>query len=261
MKQIAISELVAAYNGSDFAKKSPASRLWLVQEQKRDVAYGVWLVGNDYRNKAPLYGPYPPSYLKRLDALFSPLQADGATLHAFSGSLPQNTAKYTRLDLHPDRNADVTWDVTRVHELFNASFLLDIADPPYSGPDAEKYGTPMVNRLMAIKSLAAVTRTGGYAAWLDTQWPMHLKSEWLTVGRIGLIVGTNKRVRFLHIFQRTAQRASILDAPAAAAGAGSGARRRRAPAGPRKATTPIRPPRRPSAKTIRAAAGTSALFE
>jgi hypothetical protein len=254
-----IPELADAYNGSAFAKKFPTSRLWSVKEQGRDVVYGIWLVGNDYRNKTKLYGSYPPGYLKRLDALFAPLQADGATLHAFSGSLPQATGRYIRLDLHAGRGADVTHDVTRVHELFPASFLLSLADPPYSSPDAEKYGTPMVNRLMAICSLAAVTRTGGYLGWLDTQWPMHRKAEWLTVGRIGIIVSTNKRVRFLHIFQRTAARASILDAPAVVASAGNGARRRRAPAG--SATTSTRAQRRPSVRTARAGSGNRVLFE
>jgi hypothetical protein len=51
--------------------KWPASHLRLVTEQRRDVLYGVWVIGNDYRNRAGLYGSYPPGYLERVNALFA----------------------------------------------------------------------------------------------------------------------------------------------------------------------------------------------
>lgn len=51
-------------------------------------------------------------------------------------------------------------DVTQLPFL-DHSFDQIIADPPYSGSDAEKYGTPMVNRTKAMKELGRVTAPAG----------------------------------------------------------------------------------------------------
>jgi hypothetical protein len=78
----------------------PASHLRIVQEQGRDVAYGRWLGGNDYRSKTAFYGAYPPGYLERVLALFPDvvsLDRASAILHVFSGSLPPGP--YERCDL------------------------------------------------------------------------------------------------------------------------------------------------------------------
>lgn len=186
--------------------KWPASWPWLVREQDRDVLYAVWVIGNDYRNRSALYGAYPAGYLQRVAALFP--DAGDDILHAFSGSLPPGP--YSRLDLI-DRVGvpDCRLHIGNIYDaptIFadRAPFGLVIADPPYSTEDAVHYGTPMVDRRRVMSALAGVTRPGGYLAWLDTVWPMHKKTQWLTVGRILIQRSTNHRVRALSIFERVA---------------------------------------------------------
>jgi hypothetical protein len=212
----------------------PASHLQIVQEQGRDVLYGIWLLGNDYRTRSPLYGAYPKGYLDRVMALFP--DAGDAVLHAFSGSLPPGP--YSRVDLIdrcgiPDarfHQMDVCALAMEPHEWLGR-FALVCADPPYSEPDADRYGTAMVDRRRALAALARVTAPGRFLVWLDCVWPMHRKDAWQTVGRvlldelvedapasdggapeacwevagrIGLVRSTNHRVRLVSIFERRA---------------------------------------------------------
>lgn len=180
----------------------------IVQEQRRDVLYATWVLGNDYRAKTPLYGAYPPGYLARMDALFP---EDANTLHAFSGSLPEGP--YARLDLERRfaGSADGFYQGS-VYDAFDVlgdslnsdPFELVYADPPYSAEDAKAYGTAGVDRRRALSALATVTCPGGHLVWLDCCWPMHRKAEWLTVGRIAIVRSTNHRVRMATIFERQA---------------------------------------------------------
>lgn len=202
-------ERAAAYNAS-FAK-FPASHLRVVQERGGDVLYGTWVLGNDYRNKTPYYGAYPPGYLERMAALFPDATADPTkALHVFGGSLPRSS-HYTTVDINPDLDPDFCCSVYDLPDRINLAlgqrhgrFGLVLADPPYSAADAEKYGTAMVDRRRAIAALAQVTRVGGHLVWLDVCWPMHRKAEWRTVGRVTLIRSTNHRVRLISIFERQA---------------------------------------------------------
>lgn len=180
--------------------KWPASWPWLVREKDRDVAYGVWMIGNDYRNKTRYYGSYPPGYLDRVMALFP--DAGVSVLHVFSGSLPKSFL-YTRCDLRQD--AEIRCSVYDLPTMIlDCRPRLVVADPPYSKADAVQYGTPMINRGRALQALAQVTAPGGHLAWLDTCWPMHRKTEWATVGRILVQRSTNHRARVLSIFERRA---------------------------------------------------------
>ena len=165
------------------------------------MCYGVWVIGNDYRNKTAYYGAYPPGFLDRVQALF-PDVAAADTLHAFSGSLP--AGDYARLDINPAQQPDVVGSVYDAERLFaaRARFELVIADPPYSQEDAMHYNTTMIDRRRATAALAAVVAPGGHLVWLDTVWPMHNKKQWLTVGRIFLLRSTNHRVRLVSIFER-----------------------------------------------------------
>lgn len=179
-----LPERAAAYNAA-YATRFPASELRVVQEKGRPVLYGHWVLGNDYRNRTRLHGAYPPGYLPRVMSMF-PDMGDGDVLHAFSGSLPPG--HYTRLDLNPEREPDVVGSVLDAAELFRARrpFRLIVADPPYTPADAEKYGTPMVDRRRATAALAQVLAPGGFLVWLDTKWPMHRKAELRTCGRIAV---------------------------------------------------------------------------
>lgn len=55
-----------------------------IQTTQGGCLYGMWVMGNDYRNRSRLYGAYPPGYLRRVFALFPDKQR---ILHVFSGSL------------------------------------------------------------------------------------------------------------------------------------------------------------------------------
>lgn len=182
--------------------KYPASHPWLVQEQDRHVLYAVWVMGQDYRNKTPLYGAYPPDYVNRIDALFPDATN---VLHAFSGSLP--AGDYERLDsvnrtLDTARERFTLGSVYDTADYYTTPFDLIVADPPYSDDDAEKYQTPMINRVKAFAGLAPALHQGGHLVWLDTTWPIHSKTQWVTVGRICIIRSTNHRVRLCSIFER-----------------------------------------------------------
>lgn len=180
-------------------RKWPASHLHVVKEQGRDVLYGRWVIGNNYRNKTRFYGEYPAGYLDRVHALFPDVLSASRVLHVFSGSMPPG--RYHRCDLRQPAEYRCS-----VYDLPNAvglhRYFLLLSDPPYSEADAVHYGTPAVDRRRATAALAQVTEPGGFLVWLDTCWPMHRKTEWMTVGRVVLTRSTNHRVRDVTIFQR-----------------------------------------------------------
>jgi hypothetical protein len=178
--------------------KWPAAHLTVSQEQGRDVCYGIWVIGNDYRNKSSYYGAYPRGYLERISALF-PDVGGPRLLHAFSGGLA--AGDYVRCDSH--QPSELHCSVYELPKLVSEPrFSLVMADPPYSLYDAKRYGTSSVDRGLATYCLAQITQIGGYLVWLDTTWPMHSKTEWVTVGRIPVIRSTNHRVRLCSIFER-----------------------------------------------------------
>jgi len=180
---------------------TPASHLSVGQEQGRDVLYGRWIIGNCYRNKTTYYGAYPAGYLPRVMALFPDAHPPHRhVLHMFSGSVPPGD--YDRVDaVQP---AEYQCSVYDFPALATGRYFLVLADPPYTTADAAKYGTPMIDRRRALAALAAVTMPGGFLVWLDTCWPIHSKTQWLTVGRIALTRSTNHRTRDITIFRRVA---------------------------------------------------------
>lgn len=209
--------LTVAHRAVAFACALPRWRAaWprVVKEQGRDVLYATWVLGNDYRNKTRYYGAYPPGYLDRVMALFpdvteamrhpSLASAEAMPLHVFSGSLP--AGPYTRVDMNVDLKPEIVSNVYDLPAWFgpDRKRQLVLADPPYSAMDAACYGTPMVDRRRALAALAEITCGGGHLVWLDTVWPMHRKTEWVTVGRITIVRSTNHRVRMCTIFERVA---------------------------------------------------------
>jgi len=161
---------------------------------------GVWVLGNNYRNKSSFYGSFPPGFLNRVMALFP--DADNV-LHLFSGSL--EPGNYTRFDLVEDdiRKPDVCGDA---HELGNhfekGEFDLILSDPPYHAEAAIKYGTPMIKRYPVVKECAKVLSKGGYLVWLDMMVPMFSKKELHLCGLIGVVRSTNHIVRMVSIFKK-----------------------------------------------------------
>jgi hypothetical protein len=180
---------------------NPASWPWLSSEQGRRVLYAIWVVGANYGNESEYYGAHPRGYLKRVMAMYPDA---GKTLHVFSGSLP-SSPDYVTVDCRADVGADLVGSVYDIERLVGGPghlFNLLTADPPYSDSDAERYGSPMIDRRRVTEALADVAAPGAHLVWLDTCWPMHSKAHWVTVGRIMLQRSTNHRVRAVTILER-----------------------------------------------------------
>ena len=190
-----LSERASMYNKA-FPKYPPlvTTDRWL---------YGVWEIGNDYRNKTRLYGAYPPRYLDRVMSMFPDAIS---IMHLFSGSLPPGP--YTRVDINPaskdaSLSPDVIGDAHRLGEYFlERTFDLVLADPPYSKEDAVRYGFPMVNRHKVLLECAKLIVPSGFLVWLDVVKPMYRLTQWALVGEIAVVRSTNHRVRMVFIFQR-----------------------------------------------------------
>jgi hypothetical protein len=160
---------------------------------------GQWNMGNNYQGSG-YHGAYPPSYLKRVLAMFPEATA---VLHLFSGSLPPGP--YTRVDLRNDVQQGVVPDVQAdAHALPFApgAFDLILADPPYSGEDADHYGTPMVDRKRVFDQCVRVLPLGGYLVWLDMVHPMYRKTDLKLWGQIGIVRSTNHRYRLVTMWTR-----------------------------------------------------------
>lgn len=156
---------------------------------------GMWVLGNNYKSTG-FYGAYPPQLLKRMETLFPD---KSRILHLFSGSIPPGP--YTRFDL--TQPADKQGDAETLATHFpSASFNLIYADPPYTTHDAEKYGTPLVNKKRVVSQCAAVLQQGGFLVWLDQALPIHAREEFKLCGLIGVVRSTNHRYRIVTIFRK-----------------------------------------------------------
>ncbi len=124
-------------------------------------------------------------------------------LHLFSGSL--GPGAYTRVDIRANGAAAVLPDVCAdAHHLpfIAGSFDLILADPPYSGEDATRYGTAMVDRKKVFDECTRVLAPGGHLVWLDMVHPMFRKSALKQWGQIGIVRSTNHRYRVTTMFER-----------------------------------------------------------
>lgn len=184
---------------------------------------GMWVLGNDYRNKSAIYGAFPPNFLRRVFALFPDA---GRILHVFSGSLTDEQVREAWQSVHcgpsdlvmpeqfrydnairPEAEAadpDVIGDAADLAAHFGSGgqFDLAIADPPYEASDAERYGVKLPNKRKVMAEIAKVVRPGGNLVWLDTSLPMFSKRDWHWWGAIGLVRSTNHRVRLVSMFER-----------------------------------------------------------
>lgn len=195
-RSLTLHERVSSYHR---AFPQCPNAVWVAGDRDRWL-YGVWQIGGLYKNLSRYYGAYPRTFLERVAALF-PEIAPKDILHAFSGSLPKGG--YTRLDMNAMVEPELVGNVYDVARLAKPRrFQLVIADPPYSAEDAEKYGTPPLDRGRTLRALAQVTRPGGHLVWLDTTWPMHRKTDWHYYGAIELRRSTNHRLRGVSLFQR-----------------------------------------------------------
>jgi len=159
--------------------------------------YGTWILGNNYKGSG-YYGAYPPGYLKRVTSMFPEAKR---VLHLFSGSLPPGD--YVRFDCREELAPDALGQAHDLAAHFKvAEFDLVLADPPYSNEDADRYGSPMINRNKVMDQCAIIVRPGGNLVWLDQVLPMYRKSTWLYWGAIGIVRSTNHRFRIANFFQK-----------------------------------------------------------
>src|SRR5262252_10439190 len=129
--RMTLADRVAAYAATipfpDSVPVVSASGRWLC---------GVWLLGNNYVGSG-YYGAYPPSYLRRVAALFPDIPCD-RWLHLFSGSLGADVPG-VRIDLRAPgagvAPASVRADA-RALPLADGSVPLCAAGLPYSTADA-----------------------------------------------------------------------------------------------------------------------------
>lgn len=158
--------------------------------------YGVWYCSRRFQ-KNTLYGQYPATFLKRALALF-PGAED--ILHCPSGTI-QGV---------PGVTVDKVRDAVRCPQIVadacalpfpGDSFDLILSDPPYSDEDAENYGTGHFPLRKAMQEFHRVLRPHGHLALLHVMAPSFSTKVWKWVGMIGVLTGTNSRMRVLSIFE------------------------------------------------------------
>lgn len=167
---------------------------------------GMWVLGNNYRNKSKLYGAFPPGILNRIYAMFPFV---GSTLHVFSGSLSKVELEqefpfttHTLLDINPvDKEGVIVTDAEKMISEIGDCYDFILADPPYDQEDAKKYGYPSVNKKKVLYQCYECLNEGGFLCWLDTRVPMFRKDMFDWIGAVGVIRSTNHRVRVLSIFR------------------------------------------------------------
>lgn len=160
--------------------------------------YGVWMVGNYFKRKEGYYGEYPPSYIKRVKALFP---GRSPTLHVFGGTVPNNDLEHT-VDLNPSLNPTFLGKAEDVGQLVGDNkYPLIMADPPYTKEDAKKYGYKMPNNRLVLRAIREVSTDDGVLVWLDTKVPIFRKLDWSLLGMIMLFTGTNRAIRAISIFK------------------------------------------------------------
>lgn len=189
------AERIAAYE----AATGWADTLWL--HKRSGTILGLWVLGNDYRVKSGYHGGYPATYLRRIRALYPERKR---ALHLFAGKVDTTIFPGKTCDLNPMLDPDYRDNAETLDDVPLTDFDIVLADPPYTGEDADKYGTPMVNRNKVMIALRRV-RAGTVVIWLDQTLPLYKKDYWRVVARIGLTRSTNHRFRTVTVFERTGE--------------------------------------------------------
>lgn len=159
---------------------------------------GTWIMGNDYRVKSSYYGGYPPTYLRRIKALF-PDKSNA--LHIFSGKVDLNTFPGDTVDIKAELNPTYVDDAQSLDSVPLKNYDLILADPPYSVEDCEHYGTTMVKRNKVMRALQGLN-SGSHVVWLDQVLPMYRKDQFSVEATIGMWKSTNHRFRGITIFRK-----------------------------------------------------------
>ena len=159
---------------------------------------GLWTMGNDYRVKSGYHGGYPNTYLRRVRALFPDKRR---ALHIFSGMVDQHAFPGDTVDINPELKPTFVDDCQTLLDVPLEDYDIILADPPYSGEDADHYGTTMISRNRVIRALHRC-QPGTHLVWLDMTLPMYRKDVWACEADIGIRRSTNHRYRGATIFRR-----------------------------------------------------------
>lgn len=189
-------ERIANYNAT--FPDWPEDTLWICST---GMVLGMWTMGNDYRIRSEYYGGYPPTYLKRVAALFPDRQLP---LHLFSGMVGTTMRDLPglRVDINLDTAPDFVDDAQSLLQVPVEHFDLVCADPPYSVEDCDHYQTTMVKRNLVMQALGNKLRPGAHVVWLDQVKPMYRKDQFNRVAVIGMDKSTNHRFRVINIFEK-----------------------------------------------------------
>lgn len=159
---------------------------------------GTWIMGNNYRVKSKFYGGYPPTYLRRVKALFPDKKS---VLHLFSGKVDVEIMPGDTVDINQENNPTYVDDAQTLTKVSLEKYDLILCDPPYSTEDAEHYKTSMVSRKRVIDALARC-KPGTHLVILDQVLWMWRKDTWDLEAVIGVCKSSNHRFRVVTIFRR-----------------------------------------------------------
>lgn len=160
--------------------------------------FGMWVMGNDYKVASGYHGGYPPSYLKRVKALFPDKKH---VLHLFSGMVDQSVLPGDTVDINPDLKPTFVDDAQTLSMVTLDLYDLVLCDPPYNVEDAEHYKTSMISRKRVMDALEGCAR-GTHLVVLDQILWMYRKNIWQLEAQIGMSKSTNHRFRVISIWKR-----------------------------------------------------------
>lgn len=160
--------------------------------------FGVWTMGNNYAIATGLYGGYPPTYLRRVKALFP---EKTSVLHLFSGQVDLEQMPGDTVDADLDCWPTYLDDAQTLLKVPLERYDLILCDPPYSVEDAEHYQPAMISRTKVFRALSRC-EPGTHVVWLDQVLPQYKKDIWRIEARVGMVKSTNHRFRFVTVFCR-----------------------------------------------------------
>lgn len=195
METMSLADRIASYE-----KDAGFPNCLFIGEDGRLV--GTWVMGNNYRVKSSYYGGYPPTYLRRIKALFpDKLHA----LHLFSGKVDLAEFPGVTVDSNASTEPDIIDDAHRLEKVPIEDFDLVMADPPYSVEDCDHYQCTMVKRNIVMRALGSRLKAGAHVVWLDQVLPMYRKADFEVEGYVGMVKSTNHRFRVVTIFRKKEQ--------------------------------------------------------
>lgn len=171
-----------------------------VTVQDKGWVYGVWYCGTSY-TPVEIYGQHPPTYLKRLKALFPSAQD---WLICPSGIIESEQGTCVDIVSRKESRPDILADASAL-PFQSESFDVVETDPPYGREHEEIYGTGKYPRRKSMAEFHRVLRPGGFLCWLDVRYPMFKRKEWDLVGLICIVTGFERVTRILSIFQKPRQ--------------------------------------------------------